>query len=198
VRVAIVSTGAANLASVASALGKAGATPVLAESAADVARAERLVLPGVGAFAAAVRSLVEQDLISDLRARIADGAPTLAICLGMQLLFDASDEAPGIMGLGVAQGRVERFSPSPELRVPQMGWNHVAPEEGARLLVPGYAYFANSYRVVMAPSGWVPAWSVHGDRFLSGMERGDVLACQFHPELSGDWGADLLARWLEC
>jgi imidazole glycerol phosphate synthase glutamine amidotransferase subunit len=127
-------------------------------------------------------------------ARIESGAPTLAICLGMQLLCSASEEAPEASGLDVVSGRLRRFPNS--VRTPQMGWNEVAPEPACELVAPGHAYFANSYRLSEAPAGWSLAWTNHGGPFISALERGAVLACQFHPELSGRWGLDLLDRWL--
>jgi len=83
------------------------------------------------------------------------------------------------------------------LPVPQLGWNRVEPDPGCRFLEPGWAYFANSYKLASAASGWTVARTRYGTEFVSAMERGDVLACQFHPELSGAWGAELLGRWLE-
>ena len=104
------------------------------------------------------------------------------------------DESPGVEGLGLIAPPATRFSGP--IRVPQMGWNDLRPEPGCRLLTPGAAYFANSYRLTAAPEGWSVAWSDHGGPFVAAMERGEVLACQCHPELSGAWGADLLGRWL--
>ena len=96
--------------------------------------------------------------------------------------------------MAVLPGRVGRFPES--VRVPQFGWNRVEPEPGCRLLEPGYAYFANSYRVLEAP-GCSVATAEHGGRFVAALEQGRVLACQFHPELSGAYGHELIARWLE-
>ncbi|MCP4246745.1 MAG: imidazole glycerol phosphate synthase subunit HisH, partial [bacterium] len=92
-------------------------------------------------------------------------------------------------------GRVTRFGAG--VRVPQLGWNRVEPTPGCVLSQPGYAYFANSYRLVECPTGWRAAYADHGGRFVAALERGPLLACQFHPELSGSWGIALLGRWLE-
>ena len=127
--------------------------------------------------------------------RVESGRPTLAICLGLQLLVDASDEAPGQPGLGVISGRVGRFPSG--VKVPQLGWNRVMAEPSCRLLGSGTAYFANSYRLEGIPEGWSAATSEHGGTFVAGLERGAVLACQFHPELSGEWGEGVLRRWIE-
>lgn len=193
--VAIVATGVANLASVAAALRRLQATPQIVADAAAVGDARAVVLPGVGAFGAAMRELHARELVQPLRARISAGRPTLAICLGLQLLAEWSEESPGAAGLGVVPGALGRFPSG--VRVPQFGWNRIEPDAGCRLLAGGHVYFANSYRLVAAPPGWHAAWAEHGGRFVAGIERGEVLACQFHPELSGGFGAAILRRWLE-
>lgn len=116
------------------------------------------------------------------------------MCVGLQVLFEESEESPGSEGLGVLPGKVGRFPDT--VRVPQFGWNRIEPEPGCRYLEPGYAYFANSYRALAAP-GCKVARAEHGDRFVAAVERGPLLACQFHPELSGAFGHRLIARWLE-
>jgi len=192
--VAVVRTGVANLASILAGLRRAGADPVVVEDARGVGSADRVVLPGVGSFGAALASLRAQGLVEPLVQRIREGRPTLAICLGMQLLAATSDESPGVAGLGLFPGHVARFGS--QVRVPQIGWNLVSPDPACAFLQPGYAYFANSYRLTECPVGWEPAFAEHGGRFVAALERGRVLACQFHPELSGSWGIALLRRWL--
>jgi glutamine amidotransferase len=192
--VVVVPTGTANLASVRAALDRVGARARLAESAAMIEDATHVVLPGVGSFGAAMAGLREAAFDGVLAARLQGGRATLAMCVGLQVLFEASDESPHAAGLAVFPGRVERFPES--VRVPQFGWNRVAPEPGCRLLKPGYAYFANSYRVQDAP-GCAVATAKHGGRFVAALEQGRMLACQFHPELSGVYGHELIARWLE-
>lgn len=192
--VAIVRTGAANLASVCAAFDRCSASWRIVETADAVTSAGRLVLPGVGAFSAVMERLRAGGLAGALRDRIEAGRATLCICLGMQILFQGSDESPGVAGLGVLPGRATRFE---GVRCPQLGWNEVAPDPGCRLLAPGAAYFANSYRVAQAPPGWSAAWADHGGPFIAALERGSVLACQFHLELSSGWGRGLLQRWLE-
>ena len=159
-----------------------------------VADADRVVLPGVGSFGATMAGLREAGLDDALAARVRAGRATLAMCVGLQVLFEASDESPDVSGLGAIPGRVGRFPDA--VRVPQFGWNRIAPAPGCRLVAPGYAYFANSYRVLEAP-GCAVATAEHGGRFLAALERDRVLACQFHPELSGAYGHELIARWLE-
>ncbi len=192
--VLVVRTGVANLASVFAGLTRAGARPRLAENAAEIAGAAAVVLPGVGAFGAGMRQLADGGLIAAVRERIGAGRPTLAVCLGLQLLFETSEETPGVAGLGVLPGAVRRFDG--EVRVPQMGWNRIEPDDGCALTRPGWAYFANSYRVDRRPDGWRAGWADYDGRFVATLERGNVLACQFHPELSGEYGLALLRRWL--
>jgi imidazole glycerol phosphate synthase glutamine amidotransferase subunit len=190
----IVPTGTANLASVRAALDRLGARPCLAEDAAMIEDAAHVVLPGVGSFGAAMAGLREAGLDDALAARLKSGRPTLAMCVGLQVLFEASDESPDATGLAALPGRVGRFPDS--VRVPQFGWNRVVPGPGCRFVEPGYAYFANSYRVLDAPDCGI-ATAEHGGRFVAALERDGVLACQFHPELSGAYGHELIARWLD-
>lgn len=192
--VLIVPTGTANIASVIAAFARLGAATRLAERPEDVAAASHVMLPGVGAFGASMARLVEHGLDAPLRGRIAADRPTIAICVGHQLLFETSEESPGVAGLGIVPGEVGRFSAG--VRVPQFGWNHVHASPDGRLLEDGYAYFANSYRATAAP-GWAVAHAEHGGRFIAAMERGKVIGCQFHPELSGAYGTALLSRFLE-
>ena len=193
----VVETGTANLASVMAALHRAGAEPRLTRDARAIASAERVVLPGVGAFGAAMESLRAHDLVDVLRARVTQGQPTMAICLGLQLFAESSAESPGVTGLGLVKAQIARFSGEDGVRVPELGWNAVEVESGAGALSSGFAYYAHSYFLPAAPEGWRAAWSTHGERFVGAIERGRVLACQFHPELSGAWGASLIARWLK-
>jgi glutamine amidotransferase len=192
--VVVVPTGTANLASVLAALARLGARPRLAEDAAMIERAAHVVLPGVGSFGATMAGLREARLDAALAARVRAGRATLAMCVGLQVLFETSDESPDATGLGAIPGRVGRFPDA--VRAPQFGWNRIAPGHGCRLVEPGYAYFANSYRVLEAP-GCAVATAEHGGRFVAALEHERVLACQFHPELSGAYGHALIARWLE-
>lgn len=192
--VAIVPTGTANLASVQAAFRRLGAEVAIVEDADAVCRAERVVLPGVGAFGAAAMRLQARGLDVAIRERVLADRPTLCVCVGHQLLFAASEESPGVFGLGVVAGTVTRFPQ--QVRTPQFGWNWVEAADDTLLLDSGWAYFANSYRALTAP-GWRIATSDHGGRFIAAMEKGNIIGCQFHPELSGVYGAALLARFLE-
>ncbi len=191
--IVVVRTGSANLASVLAALRRLGALPRLSNNADEVRQADRLVLPGVGSFGAASTNLRHAGLADALTDRVRSGAPFLAICLGLQLLAEGSDESPEASGLGIVPGQATRLPDT--VRVPQLGWNRVTPTSGDPILEPGYAYYANSYALTTPPVGWTHATTTHGAPFVAAISRGPQLACQFHPELSGQWGHDLLARW---
>lgn len=194
-QVAIVKTGIANLASVKAGLHRAGAEVSIVDTPEELESSPYVVLPGVGAFAAGMKKLEESRIKGILIERIASGKPTLAICLGLQLLFEESEESPGIQGMGILPGKVRRFAS--ELTVPHFGWNKVEPSPNCDVLTPGYAYFANSYKVTEVPDDWNPAYTEYGGRFVSGFEKGAVVCGQFHPELSSTWGLGLIQRWLE-
>ena len=190
--IVVIDTGTANLASILAGLRRVGGHPVATTDRSMIIAARRLVLPGVGAFGDGMARLRELDLVDSLRQRVADGLPLLAVCLGLQLLCESSEESPGVAGLGVIPAAVTRFTGN--VRVPQIGFNRV--EEGCPMIQPGYAYFANSFCLEQAPTTWNTALSDHGGAFVAALQRGPVLACQFHPELSGRWGMALLSRWL--
>jgi glutamine amidotransferase len=194
--VLIVRTGAANLASVVAAFERLDRSVKITDNAFAVRNALRVVLPGVGAFAPVARRLHENGLGEAIRYRVEKDLPTLAVCLGLHLLAEGSEEGAGVDGLGLLQVKATRYPES--VVVPQLGWNTVEAESECRLLGDGAAYFANSYRLVDQPPGWHAAWSDHGGRFVAAVERGNILGCQFHPELSATWGGDLLDRWVRC
>ena len=193
--VAVVRTGTANLASVLAGLRRAGAEPFLTDSPSDIEQAPRLILPGVGAFAAAMEALRTGGLVEPLKARIAADKPTMTICLGLQLLAKTSEESPGEEGFGIVDAEVKRFPTT--VRVPQLGWNKIQPVGDCKLLSEGYVYFANSYRIPEVPEGWNGAVSEHAGTFVAALEKNNLLACQFHPELSGKFGAALLEKWVQ-
>ena len=194
--VVIVDSGVANLASIAGAFRRLNATIAVTADPDVVRDGARLVLPGVGAFGAGMAALRggARGLDVAIRDVAARGAPILGVCLGMQMLCEASEETPGVAGLGVIAGTCRRLPA--QVRIPHLGWNSVTPEPEARLLTPGVAAFANSYALREGPPGWTTAWTTHGVPFIAALERGPMLACQFHPELSGAYGAALLERWL--
>ena len=195
-RVVIVDTGIANLASMTTGLRRVGLEPIASSDPSDLVDAAGLVLPGVGRFDAGVASLREAGFDSAIREFVDAARPVLAVCLGMQLLGRDSLEAPGVPGLGIIEGSVRRLPPG---RVrPHLGWNMVEPEgdaEGRIVSGRGAAYFANGFAFHDEIPGWSIAWSDDGGRFVAALERGSVLACQFHPEIPGRFGTRLLSAW---
>lgn len=192
--ITLIDTGIANIASLRAAFARIGRDTTVTDDPDAIRTAELLVLPGVGAFEAGMRRIADIDAVDVLRERIDADRPLLAVCLGLQLLCTRSEESPGVDGLGVVDVDVARFRTA-EI-VPQLGWNTVSPE-GCELIERGYAYYANSFRIADAPDGWKCAFTTHGERFVAAIERGRVLGCQFHPELSGPWGHGLLRRWID-
>lgn len=195
-RVIVIRTGIANMASVLVGLERAGGAPEITVSPSAIANADRIVLPGVGAFGAAIHALTSAGLVDPIAEHVRRERPLLAICLGLQLLCSESEESPGVRGLSIIPDAVRRFPGT--VRVPQLGWNRVIPDAKSQLIQDGYAYFANSYRLERVPPGFVGTTCTHDAEFVAALERGPLLACQFHPELSGAWGQALLTRWLAC
>lgn len=193
--VSLIETGTANLASVSAAFERLGLKSRVVQSPEQLDENEIVVLPGVGSFGPAIDSLRQRGWDQLLQQRFANDQPTLAICLGLQLLCECSAESDGIPGLGIIPAAVRRLPA--EVMIPQLGWNQVVCEQPEDV---GYAYFANSYCAVEIQrpqeNGW-NVWKVyHGIEFLAATSRGNWLACQFHPELSGEFGRRLLQRWL--
>ena len=194
-RLVLVDAGGANLGSVRQALHRLGVEPQLATDAVTIRAADRVILPGVSTAAAVMWRLRELDLVDTLRSL---QAPLLGICVGMQLLFEHSEEGDTPC-LGLLPGRVQRLPPGPGVRVPHMGWNRLRPLRESTLtrgIADGdCAYFVHSYA---APAGddCVLACE-HGTRFAAVVERGNVAGAQFHPERSSRVGARLLRNFIE-
>ncbi len=197
---ALIDYGAGNLRSVANALRAAGAVDVAVTSDPDVVmRANRIVLPGVGAFKHCMDSLSAIDgMVDALTARVRDGGvPFLGICVGMQLLADAGEEHGRHAGLGWIGGTVRALLPtSPAIRIPHMGWNRVAPTAAHPLIEAGEAYFLHSYHFDGVADGDVAAVSDHGQPIVAAVARGNIAGVQFHPEKSQRYGIALLERFL--
>jgi glutamine amidotransferase len=192
-RVSVFDYGAGNIHSLLKALARDGAQVEVESDPSVAARADALVLPGVGAFGHAAARLAPG--LADMRSALADGLPCLGICLGMQLLFDASDEGDG-RGIGIFSGRVTRLMGG---RVPQIGWNTI--EDGHDPLLDAaplsIAYYANSYVCHPDDSACVHAWSVHSTtRFPALVREGRTIGVQFHPEKSSAAGVELVCAFL--
>ena len=194
--IAVVDYKAGNLTSVMKALRAAGADPVLTDDPAVVGRADRLILPGVGHFAA-TGFLEERGLKPAIQESIADGVPFLGICVGLQWLFAGSTEAPGVPGLGTFHELCDRFAPGK--KIPHVGWNSLAIDPESRLLSGisnnSYAYFTHSYRAPV--TNRTAAVTDYGESFAAAVERDNVMGVQFHPEKSGETGLRVLRNFLE-
>lgn len=194
--VVLVDSGGANLGSVRYALQRLGVEPAVSGDAAVIAAADRVILPGVGAAGPGMARLRELGLVQPLREL---RQPLLGICLGMQLLFEGSEEGDETC-LGLIPGQVRRMPESPGVRVPHMGWNRLQPRRESPLLRGiadgAQAYFVHSYAAPVTAD--TVAESVHGQPFAAVVQRGNVAGAQFHPERSGAVGARLLANFLEC
>ncbi len=189
-----------NLRSVQKALEHVGAQATISNNPSEIAAADRLILPGVGAFRDAIREIKNRDLVRPIKDFIASGRPFLGICLGLQLLFDVSEEGGTYEGLGVLPGRVVRFDLPAEYKVPHMGWNRVKQEQAGLPIVDGmpadpYFYFVHSYYVRPEHASLVWLSSDYGGSFCAAVARDNILATQFHPEKSQTHGLRLLENF---
>ncbi|HEX4066156.1 MAG TPA: imidazole glycerol phosphate synthase subunit HisH [Acidobacteriaceae bacterium] len=195
-RATVIDYKAGNLTSVVKALRHLAADITVTESPADVASAERIVLPGVGHFAA-TQFLADRGLTAAIQERIAAGIPFLGICVGLQWLFAGSTEAPDCPGLATFPEMCDRFSPGK--KVPHVGWNSLATQPESRLLkdIPdgSFAYFTHAYRAPV--TNVTAAVTEYGEPFAAAVERENVMGVQFHPEKSGETGLRVLRNFLE-
>jgi imidazole glycerol-phosphate synthase len=191
--------GAGNVRSVINAIESLGERVRVVQSPEDILSAQRLVFPGVGHFGTVMESLRRKGLVEPLRAFLASGRPFLGICLGLQVLFESSEEAPGVPGLGFFQGTVRRFAV--DLSVPHIGWNGISVRQPSPIFqgIRGdeKVYFVHSYFVDPADSAMVLTTTDYGTRFVSSVQQGSIVATQFHPEKSGATGLTLFRNFLE-
>jgi len=196
-KVTLLDYGAGNVTSVARALQRLGADPQRSDSSECIASAQAIILPGVGHYATLIRALDERALRAPLLNAIRRGIPFLGVCLGLQALYETSEEAPQLSGLRLLPGSV-RFLPS-SVKLPHMGWNQLKRTRTSRLLAgistDAYFYFAHSFAAI-SPTGEAVAICNHGADFTAVIETQNIFAVQFHPEKSGDAGAQLLQNFL--
>jgi len=195
--ISIFDYGAGNLRSVENTLGVIGVEYELIRDAASIRSATKLILPGVGHFGQMMRALDEMNVRQALIETIQSGIPFLGICLGLQALFTASEEAPEERGLGIYEGQVKRFQG--DMRIPHMGWNNLEPLRESKLLrgtgEQPYVYFAHSYYApVVAATAAVCEYSVP---YTAVLEQANVCGVQFHPEKSGDLGLKIVRNFVE-
>ena len=198
--ITLIDYGGSNLRSVQKALEFVGADICVATGGEEIARAENLIVPGVGAFGAGMNALREREMVHAIREQAAKGVRLLGICLGMQLLFEHGEEMGQHNGLGLIEGCVERF-PAAGPKIPHMGWNQVEHDGSHRLLdgvQPGaYAYFVHSYFCRPADPGVVIAQADYGGRFAAIIARDNIYGIQFHPEKSQEVGLKVLRNFVE-
>lgn len=200
--IALIDYGAGNLSSVANALRHLGFDPAVVSSPDGLENATHLVLPGVGSFGDCMEQLAARGLVDPIRGWVRDGRPYLGICLGYQILFEASEESPDVAGLGVLGGTVRRFRVPDGVKVPHMGWNSAIPERPDLGCWKGlgsepYFYFVHSFFPVPADGSLVAArTSYGGETFAAAVEGTNLLACQFHPEKSQEAGLRLIRNFL--
>ena len=198
--IALIDYGAGNLRSVENALRAEGGDPTVTADPELVRTADRIVLPGVGAFAACMGGLEAiPGMIEALReAVLTRAAPFLGVCVGMQLLADAGHEYGSTPGLGWIGGDVRLIEPTDSaIKVPHMGWNDVAPATAHPLIVPGEAYFLHSYAFDVADPAHILATTTHGATLIAAVGRDNIVGAQFHPEKSQAYGLAFLARFLD-
>ncbi|HEV3271791.1 MAG TPA: imidazole glycerol phosphate synthase subunit HisH [Candidatus Methylacidiphilales bacterium] len=192
-----------NLRSVQKAFQHVGGEAVFVRSPEEIARVDALVLPGVGAFGDCVRSLAKSGMWdATLAWAKSGGKPFFGICVGYQMLFESSEEAPGEKGLGIFAGEVRKFSDRHGLKIPQIGWNTVAVRQPGAPLLAGisdgdYVYFVHSYYAAPRDASLVALETTYGDTFASAVARGNLIATQFHPEKSQRAGLRMLKNFVE-
>ena len=199
--IAIIDYDAGNIKSVEKALQKLGVEVVVTKDADTILQAEKVILPGVGAFGDAMTNLKKYGLDKVIH-KVADkGTPFLGICLGLQLLFERSDETPGVEGLGILKGEILRIPEKDDLKIPHMGWNSLHLQNGGRLFKglkeQSYVYFVHSYYLKAKEEEIVKATTDYSVNIHASVEKGNVFACQFHPEKSSDVGLQILKNFVE-
>ena len=202
-KIGLVDYGGGNLRSVHNAIHALGYDPAVVSGPDGLEGVTHLILPGQGEFGDVMAQLEKRGLVGPLKEWISSGKPYFGICVGYQILFEGSDEAHGVSGLGVVKGRCVRFKEAEGKKIPQMGWNGAVPQNPDTGFWEGlgeepYFYFVHSYFPVPEDKAWsVSETDYSGEKFAATVEKGDVLACQFHPEKSQDAGLALIANFLK-
>jgi glutamine amidotransferase len=199
--IAIIDYDAGNLKSVEKALEYLGARCVITRDPKEILSADQVILPGVGAFGDAMQKLHQYELVDVIREVADQNIPLLGICLGLQLLFESSEESPGVEGLGLCKGRILRIPENPGLKIPHMGWNSLTYDHPGRLFtgIPehSYVYFVHSYYLQAEQPEIVKASTFYSTQIHASVEAGNVFACQFHPEKSGETGLEILRNFVK-
>lgn len=199
--IAIIDYDAGNIKSVEKALEFLGEEVRVTRDEREILSADGVILPGVGAFGDAMRKLVDFGLVEVIRECVSRNIPFLGICLGLQLLFESSEESPGVQGLGLLPGRIVRIPDDGGLKVPHIGWNNLKyPHEGRLfrgLPEDVYVYFVHSYYLQAGEEGIVKAVTEYGTQIHASVEKDNLFACQFHPEKSSGIGMKILSNFIQ-
>lgn len=198
--IAILDYDAGNIKSVEKAVQLLGQAVTITRDRREVLNADKVILPGVGAFGDAMGKIRQYGLYEVIHEVVEQGTPFLGICLGLQLLFERSEESPGVEGLGILKGEILRIPETPGLKIPHMGWNSLEFRNNGRLFenLPeeSYVYFVHSYYLRAADEKIVTAVTEYGTQIHASVEQGNVFACQFHPEKSSDAGIQILKNFV--
>ena len=199
--IAIIDYDAGNIKSVEKALMLFGQEIKITDDPEVILSADKVILPGVGAFGDAMENLKQRNLVPVIHKVVEKGTPFLGICLGLQLLFERSDEAPGVEGLGLLKGEILRIPAKDNLKIPHMGWNSLHLENNGRLFKglkeQSYVYFVHTYYLHAEDETIVKASTEYGTHIHASVEKDNIFACQFHPEKSGDVGLQILKNFVE-
>ena len=199
--VAIIDYDAGNIKSVEKAVNALGYEAVVTRDRSSILNAEHVILPGVGAFGDAMKKLHSYGLVEVIREVVANRTPFLGICLGLQLMFESSEEAPGVEGLSLLKGRIVRLPDTEDLKIPHIGWNSLKYPNSGRLFagIPedSYVYFVHSYYLQAGEPEIVKATTEYGALVHASVEKENVFACQFHPEKSSEVGMKILENFLK-
>lgn len=196
--IVIIDYGMGNLHSVSKAVEAVGAVPIVTAEKRVISAAEKIILPGVGAFGDCMKNLQATGLVPELIKHIKSGKGFLGICLGMQLLFESSEESPGVAGLGIFKGAVKRLTT--EYKVPHMGWNRLKLKAASPLTAAAdgsYVYFVHSFHAVPEDSNIITSVCDYGTEITAAVGRDNIQALQFHPEKSGEVGLKMLQAFKE-
>lgn len=199
--IAILDYDAGNIKSVEKALHYLGEETVVSRDPQTLLNADKVILPGVGSFGQAMENLHTYGLVPVIHEIVEKKTPFLGICLGLQLLFESSEETPGVEGLGILKGKIVKIPPAPGLKIPHMGWNSLHFAHNGRLFQGieegAYVYFVHSYYLEAEEESIVKASAEYGVHIHASVEKENVFACQFHPEKSGKYGLEILKNFAE-
>ena len=197
--IAIIDYDAGNLKSVEKALQYLGEECIVTRDKEKLLKADKIILPGVGAFGDAMEKLHKFGLVDVIHKLVKENKPFLGICLGLQLMFESSEEGPGVKGLGLLPGKIVKFPEKEGFKIPHMGWNSIDVKEGSRLFKGvsnnSYVYFVHSYYLQAENENDVAATTEYITHVHASVEHDNIFACQFHPEKSSKWGLKILKNF---